>query len=113
MENFADLGIADDILLEGRLEHAHHRLADIVEGVVDDIIGADIDIFPNRKILDLGGRPDVKTDDDGLRGGRQEDIGLGDGTGPLVQDLDFDYPWWTALRRPWRRPRGSPEHRRE
>jgi len=58
--------------------------------VVDDIIGADIDIFPNRKILDLGGRPDVKTDDDGLRGGRQEDIGLGDGTGPLVQDLDFD-----------------------
>ena len=49
---------------------------------------AEIDFF--RLLADVGIRTDVETDDDGVRGVGQHDVGVDDATGGAVDDADAD-----------------------
>ena len=44
MEDFADLGIAQELLAQGRLQHARERRLHVIDHVVDDRVVADIDL---------------------------------------------------------------------
>src|SRR5262249_56400269 len=46
VEHLTNLDPAEDLLLQGRLEEAFERIADVVHRVVDDRVEADVDPFP-------------------------------------------------------------------
>jgi hypothetical protein len=48
-EDLADLGFAGDLLFELRLEHADDGLLDVLEELVDDLVGTDLDAVPARR----------------------------------------------------------------
>ena len=47
---------------------------------------ADLDVLALGDLGGLAVGPDVEADDDGVRGGGEEDVGLGDGADTGVQD---------------------------
>src|SRR6476659_4669005 len=64
---------ADRLLaLLGR-EHAGHRQLDLVDGVVDDVVVADVDAVVLGELPRPGIGADVEADDDGLRRDREVD----------------------------------------
>ena len=111
LEDVEDLGAAGVVLLEDWLEEAVHRLGDLVLQLVDDGVQTDLDVFA---LGDLGGLaigPDVEADDDGVRGGGEQDVGLGDGADAGVQDADANLLGGHALRASRRGLRRSPARR--
>ena len=63
-EDLADLGLAHELLALDRREHADHRLLDVVDGVVDDLVELDVDALLLGHLLRLAGGADVEADDD-------------------------------------------------
>src|SRR4051795_7646778 len=97
-----DLGRAEDLtdlrgaqldLLVLRLEQALERGLDLLDGLVDDAVVADLHVGPVGHLLDLVRGPDVEADDrgGGVRGrARQVHVALGDRTDAAVDDLELD-----------------------
>ena len=75
-----------DVLDDVRLEQADQGVADVLDGAVDDPVGADVHALALGEALGLGPRADVEADDDRLRGRRQHDVGLVDGADARVDD---------------------------
>src|SRR4051794_17904991 len=96
----ADLGRTEDLadlrgalldLLELRLEQTLERRLDLLDGLVDDAVVADLHAGAVGQLLDLVGGPDVEADDRGGRlggGARQVHVALGDRTDAAVDDLE-------------------------
>ena len=83
-EDLADLGVAGDDLFELGGEHADHGLLDVLEQLVDDLVGADLDVLGVGQLAGLAVGADVEADDRGVGGGGQLDVVLGDAAdGPV------------------------------
>ena len=78
LEDLTDLGLAEHLLDLGGREEAFHRRVDVVDGVVDDVVEADLDALGLGERGGLAGRAHVEADDDRLRGDREVDVALGD-----------------------------------
>src|SRR6478735_4365947 len=89
-EDLADLGLAERDLLELRLEHALECRLDLLDGLVDHRVVADLDAFLVGHLRRLALRADVEADDDRVGRGRQVDVGLGDRTDTAVDDPQVD-----------------------
>src|SRR5262249_30471674 len=76
VEDLADLGAPQHLLLEPRREHARHGLLHVVERLVDDVVELDVDMLLLRKLRRLAGRTDMEADDDRAAGLGQVDVGL-------------------------------------
>jgi len=77
-EERAYLGLADRLLgLDGG-QPADERLLDVLGELVDDVVGADLDALPRRELARLGVRAHVEAHDEGVGGGREHDVVLGD-----------------------------------
>src|SRR6478752_3352284 len=95
----AELGRPEDLpdlrrtglhLLELGLEQTLERLLDLVDGLVDDRVVADVDTLAVGQLLHPAHRLDVEADDDGVGGGRQVDVVLGDAADPAVHHPQVD-----------------------
>ena len=60
---------------------------DFVDGVVDDGVESDFDFLFLGQAAGIGRRPYLEADDDGVGGGGQQDVGLGDGSHCLVDHV--------------------------
>ena len=89
-EDLADLGLAGDDLFVLGGEHADHRLLDVLEQLVDDLVGADLDVLGVGQLARLAVGPHVEADDRGVRGGGQRDVGLGDAADAAVHERQLD-----------------------
>src|SRR3546814_20193 len=90
-EDLADLRLAQDSLFVFRLEHALERCLDLLDRLVDDRVVANLDTFLVGHLGRLALGPDVEADDDGVGGGGQVDVGLGDRTDTAVDDAQRDF----------------------
>ena len=89
-EDLADLGLAGDDLLVLRREHADHRLLDVLEQLVDDLVGADLDVLGVGQLAGLAVRAHVEADDRGVGRGGQRDVVLGDAADGAVHERQLD-----------------------
>ena len=60
------------------LEHALHRVAQLVEALVDDRVVADLDALAVGQRARVADRAHVEAEDDRVGGGGEHDVGLGD-----------------------------------
>src|SRR3954453_19736759 len=89
-EGLTDLGGADGGLhLLGR-EHALHRLTQLVDDVVDDVVGADLDALALGGGERIADGPDAEADDHAVGSGGEHDVGLVDAADAVVDDVDLD-----------------------
>src|SRR6478672_6368198 len=89
-EDLADLRRAELDLLELRLEHALERRLDLVDGLVDHRVVADLDALALGVVGVLALGPDVVADDDRVGGHREVDVVHRDGTDTAVDDAQVD-----------------------
>src|SRR4030095_1822224 len=76
-----------------RLEQALERRLDLLDGLVDDAVVADLHAGPVGQLLDLVRGPDVEADDRGGRVGgraRQVHVAFGDRADTAVDHLELD-----------------------
>ena len=66
-EDLADLGLAGDDLFELGGEQADHGVLDVLEDLVDDLVGADLDVLGVGQLAGLAVGADVEADDRGVR----------------------------------------------
>ncbi len=99
LEDVEDFGAASVVLLEDRFEEAVHGLGDLVLQLVDDGVQANLDVFALGDFGGLAIGPDVEADDDCVRGGGEENVGLGDGADTGVKDADANLFGGHALER--------------
>src|SRR6478672_4033726 len=88
-EDGADLGAAEFPLLVDRLEHALQRALDLVDGLVDHRVVADLHALAVGQLGGLALGADVEPDDDRVRGRRQVHVGLGDATDTAIDDAQL------------------------
>src|SRR5262249_15431286 len=62
-EDLAHLGVARDDFLVLRRQQAHHGLLDVVEHLVNDLVGTDLDALFVRQLAGLAVGADVEADD--------------------------------------------------
>src|SRR5690606_11140600 len=89
-EGLSDLRGTGYLFLDFRGEHALHGVLEVVDGIVDDRVHTDIDLFLVGQGSGIVHRPYVETDDHGIGGTGQQYIGFGDGPNPLMDDVDLD-----------------------
>ena len=89
-EDLPDLGVAGDDLLVLRRQHADHRLLDVLEQLVDDLVGPDLHALGVGELASLAVRADVEADDRGVRRGGQRDVVLGDAADGAVDERQLD-----------------------
>src|ERR1043166_3055499 len=91
LEEFLDLGGADDHLLDHRIEQTGHRFLHLVDQFVDDGIKLDLHRFAlgdfRHAIVDAS----VEAENNTLRGRGQEDVGLRDRAHRAVDDFQRDF----------------------
>ncbi|MBG9885212.1 hypothetical protein ABE10_01135, partial [Bacillus toyonensis] len=85
-EHLPDLGHTRLDLFELRLEHALERVLDLLDGVVDHRVEADVHAFPGRGLACLGVRADVEAHDDRVVDRREVDVRLRDGADAAMDD---------------------------
>src|SRR3954452_12034085 len=76
-EDLPHLGVAGDDLLELGGEEAHHGLLDVLQDLVDDLVGADLDVRGVSQLPASAVGDDVPADDGGVRGDGEGDVVLG------------------------------------
>src|SRR6184192_766497 len=87
LERLPHLRLAQhDFLLLGG-EQALHRRFHLLHRLVDDAVGANLHALALRGGAGVRVGPHVEADDDGARGLRQQDVGVGDGADAPVHDL--------------------------
>ncbi len=82
---------AENDFLVFRGQHAGHGGFDVVDGVINDPVGADIDFFVVRGLAGVGVGPDIEADDQSVGGRSQHDIGFVDGADAGMDDVDTDF----------------------
>ena len=85
-EDLADLGLAGDHLFELGGEHADHGVLDVLEELVDDLVGADLDVLGLGQLPGLAVGAHVEADDRGVGRGGQLDVVLGDAADAAVHE---------------------------
>ena len=87
LEDLAHLGVAGDDLFDIGLQQAEHGVLDVLEHLVDDLVGPDLDALGLGQVAGLAVGPDVEADDRGAGGRGQLDVVLGDAAdGPVHED---------------------------
>src|SRR5688500_3891386 len=89
LEDLAHFGGAEAHFLEGRIEHAGHRLLHLFGHVVDDRVQPDVDLLPFRHVLRVAVGSYVEADDDGVRRRRQQHVRFVDGADARADDPDL------------------------
>ena len=89
-EDRADLGLAGDDLLVDRLEQAEHRGLDLLDELVDDLVGADLHALGLGHLPAAPVGPDVEADDRGVGRARELHVVLGDAAHPAVHQHQLD-----------------------
>ena len=89
-EDLPDLGLAGDDLFELRGQQADHGLLDVLEDLVDDLVGPDLDVLGLGQLPGLAVRADVEADDRGVGRGGQRDVVLGDAADGAVHERQLD-----------------------
>src|SRR6266508_3651830 len=89
-EDLADLRGAELDLFVLRLEQPLERGLDLLDGLVDDRVVADLHAFAVGQLADLVVGAHVEPDDDRVRRARQVDVVLGDRADAPVDDLELD-----------------------
>src|SRR5690606_23341031 len=98
-ENLEDLGFTRHFLAVLGLQHAFHRRLDFIHDFVDDAVAVDGHAFLLRQLAHGLAGQHVEGDDQGVRSGRQLDVGFAHGTHALADDLDADFLRRQALKR--------------
>ena len=75
-EDLTDFCPSEHPLFERRLEQALHRGFDIVQGIVNNRVEPDVDVFLLRKIGRLRFGPDVESNDDRIGRRREKHVGF-------------------------------------
>jgi hypothetical protein len=73
----------------------------LIDGVVDDVVVADIDAEGLGQLAGIGIGTDVEADDDRAGGLRQVDVGLADRADAAVDDVDPDFVGGQLLTSDW------------
>src|SRR6056297_1443407 len=89
-EDLAHLGFTGDLLFELGLEHADDGLLDVLEELVDDLVGTNLHFFLLGELSGLAVGTHVEADDRRVRGVRQGDVVLGDPTDRSMDEADVD-----------------------
>ena len=89
-EDLADLGVAGDDLFELGLEQAEHGVLDVLEHLVDDLVGADLDVLLVGHLAGLAIGAHVEADDGGVGRGGQLDVVLGDAADAAAHEGQLD-----------------------
>src|SRR5919202_4102537 len=95
-EGGAHLGGADGLLDLLGLQHALHRVAQVVERLVDDRVRPDLDALALGRGARVADRADVEAEDHRVRRGGEHDVGLADAADTAAHDVDLNL----ALRQP-------------
>src|SRR5688500_5475496 len=90
LEDLADLGPAELDLLELRLEQALECLLDLLDGLVDHRVVADLHALAGGELGGLALGPDVEPEHDGIGRRGQVDIALSDATDTAVDHPELD-----------------------
>src|SRR5664280_1881450 len=88
LEHILDARATLNDLFEDRLGQPGDHFVDGIAQFEDEIVGADLNLLGCSDLERFGQRDDVEANDDGIAGGCQQDVGLRDTTGALVQDLE-------------------------
>src|SRR6202043_2711769 len=89
-EDLAHLGVAGDDLFELGSEHADHGRFDVFDQLVDDLVGADLDVLGLGQVTSLAVWANVEADNGGIGGGGQLDVVLGDAADGPVHERQPD-----------------------
>jgi len=89
-EDLADLGFAGDLLLVLGIKHADHRQFDILEQLVDDLVGADLDLCVIGSLTSRTVRPHVEPDNRGIGRLGQRDVILSDPADRTMDKREFN-----------------------
>src|SRR6266404_3651989 len=95
----ADLGRADDDVLQDGVQQAGHGFLHLVNQFIDDGVELDLDTFTlgdvRNPVVDAG----VEPEDDRVRGRGKRDVRLGDGSDRAVNDFEADLVGLNLLQR--------------
>ena len=91
LEHVAHVDGRNDLFLLLRREHPFERLVDVVDGVVDDVVRPDVDLFLLCQTARVQVRADTEADDDGIRRRGQDDIRFGDRADAAVDDVQLHF----------------------
>src|SRR5215213_862161 len=86
-EGLAHFGGARLALLNVGGEHASHGCFDLLERLVDHVVGPDLDAFALGDLLGRVGRPDVEPEQDAVGRAREHDIGVGERPDAAANDV--------------------------
>jgi hypothetical protein len=89
-EDLADLSLTRDDLFELRSEQADHGPLDVLDDLVDDLVGPDLHALGVGHLPSLAVRADVEADDRGVGRGGQRDVVLGDAADGAVHERRLD-----------------------
>src|ERR1051326_7455913 len=88
LEDLANFDRGGDFFVLARGKEAFKRLLDVFDGVVNNIIEPDIDVFLLRQPAGVHIGPDVESDDDGARCSRQKHVGFGNRADRVMDHVD-------------------------
>ena len=88
LEGLAHLGDAGILFHDVGGQEAHARGVDLLDSLIDDAVQADVHLLLLGLHLRLARGAHVEADDDGVGGGGQRDVGLGDAAHGRVHDVD-------------------------
>ena len=88
LEGLAHLGDAGVLFHDIGRQQTHARGVDVLDGLIDDAVQADVHLLLLGLLATLARGTDVEADDDGVGGGGQGDVGLGDAAHGRVHDVD-------------------------
>ena len=90
LEDLANLSVADQGFLVGRVEQAEHQGLHVLGDLVDDAVVADVDLVALGDLAGLRVGAHVEADEQRARGLGQGDVGLADAADAAVDDLGLD-----------------------
>ena len=90
MESLQYFERSGHFLFHLRCKETFHSGLHLVDGIVDDGVDTDIDLFGLGHLARCTGRTYVEADDDGVRSCSQHDIAIGYSTDSAMDDIDLD-----------------------
>ena len=91
LEDLKHFGVADDGFARFRFQKAQHGIPHLVNEFVNDGIQFYLHAFPLEQFDGVGFHLDVEAQDDGVRGGGQQNVRFRDGAGGGVQEDAFHF----------------------
>src|SRR5690606_10824016 len=90
-KHLAYFDITHHFFLNGRLQHTLHRLFDFVDGIVDNGVVANLDVFLLCQLTGLSRRSHLESEDNCIRSRRQQYIRLCNLAYTFVYDAYHDF----------------------